>query len=326
MKVLICHRPGGAFGFISDGWLNALQHAKITAKRWDGKAESWYAFKPDVYIGASGHRQPIPRKVDRGNCKIALHVNPCGPIQIKPNINEAHNAIVWVKAQFPSIVFGYGHKDDLPYWSYWERDGIKWVPMATAGDATLYSPVNGPHNIVDIAYIGGYWSYKANNIDKYLIPVISDVGISKLHYGWGNWPKEFGVREAPDSKVVTTLATCRVGPCVSEPHTTIHGIDLPERVFKVILSGAVAVHDPVPNLSKYIPSIIMATTPAEYHNMIKELVRLSDSSRTAIALKQYNDVFNSQTYHHRLATLFKALGFHDEAKALLESLEHLRVI
>jgi hypothetical protein len=247
MRVLFCDKVGGAWGFITDGMINALLDVGCIVDRWDGNPGVWASFVPDVYIGASGHRQPIPTL---RTCKVALHVNPYGSTKIEPNINEHSIAISAVKQIKPDVVFGYGHETDRHYWSYWDRDGVPWIPMATAGDATIFKDTNGAHDKYDVGYVGGRWPYKAAGIDAYLFPVLRDKTISHMVRGWGTWPDNLCGGTITDSEVPILLASCRIAPCISEPHTLAHGIDLPERVFKAALSGAVVVHDPAKGLDR----------------------------------------------------------------------------
>lgn len=325
MRVLICHRPGGAFGYITDAWVNALTMTpNIEAKRWDGQLVSWRAYKPDLYIGCSGHRQKIPLKTQRRSCKVVIHVNPYGPVKVQPNINEPVEAIKWVKSREPDAVFGYGFDKDRYYWSWWERDGIAWVPMACAGDATQFNPYNGNHR-TDVVYLGGRWEYKAKTIDPYLLPVLRDSSLSHAVYGWGKWPSDLSVTRAPESRVPSLLSSAKVGPCVAEAHTLRHGVDIPERVFKIALSGTIAVHDPVAGLRDVLETVPIANSPNAYHDKIRSLAKSDTPRITKCARRQYREVFGKHTYHHRLAELLKFLGFKAESKSLLESLALLKV-
>lgn len=320
MRVLFFDPPGGASVFITQGMINALRDIGCVAQRWDGKRDTWDLFSPDVYIGCTGHRQNPP---NTRQCQVALHVNPYGPIKIEPNINEPQNAIDWVKTMNPSVVFGYGHETDRSFWSFWDKIGIPWVPMATAADATIFN-IAGTHDKCDVGYIGGRWPYKATNIDAYLLPVLRDATISHKVFGWGTWPNGMCSGHIDDSGVPLLYANCRVAPCISEPHTIAHGIDLPERVFKAALSGAVVVHDPAKGLDRYLPHAIAARNPEEFHRRIKELIRLDKDALRAVAEQQRQDVLKAHTYHHRMATLMTALGFNDVASSLLLAVQRLR--
>jgi hypothetical protein len=314
MRVLFCSRVGGAWSFITDGMINALRDIGMTADRWDGKVCSWDAFSPDAYIGCSGHRQDIPN--DR-KCKVAIHVNPYGPTKIEPNINESQDAINWVKSIKPDAVFGYGHETDRHYWSFWDKIGIPWVPMATAGDATIFNLSNGEHSKYDVGYVGGRWPYKAKNIDAYLFPVLRDKTISHMVRGWGTWPDNLCDGPITDNEVPILLASCKIVPCISEPHTITSGIDLPERAFKAILSGAIVVHDPALGISRYLPHVISAKDPSDYYSKIKELLKLSPDSRKELSRDQRLDVLAANTYHHRMAALMTVMGFGSIAHELL---------
>lgn len=320
MKVLLTHRPGGAYGHISESWLNTLIAAGHDAKRWDGELSSWQAFKPDLYIGCSGHRQPIPAPstMARGNTHVVIHVNPYCDMSLD-GINEPRNAINWTLDQKPVAVFGYGFEVHRHFWSHWEnKHGIKWVPMPTAGDSTMYGPITSQKND-DAVYVGGYWPYKAKNIDAYLLASIK-AGLNVRVYGWGDWPVPHG--QISDQEVPLALASAKVGPCISEPHTSKWGIDLPERLWKVMLSNTLAVHDPVFELDKISSSVIMAHSTSEYFELCRYYAS-SDGHNDMIRLAaaQRREVLNGHTYFHRLATLFEAIEDDRFAAAAIEMRE-----
>ncbi len=79
---------------------------------------------------------------------------------------------------------------------------------------------------------------KAKVIDKYLVPVLKDSGLSSKVFGWGDWQDGLCSGKLPDRSVSAFFNSGRVAPCISEPHTHRYGIDLPERVFKTALCGA----------------------------------------------------------------------------------------
>ena len=323
-RILLVNRPGGAFGYITDSWINALKDRGHNVQRWDGLESSWHEFNPDLYIGCSGHKQQIPTK---RNSKIAIHVNPYGPTNIA-GINENDNTIRWVCGQKPDVVFGYGMEEDRLLWSYWTlQKGIKWVPMPVAGDKVLYKATPEEGKTTDIVYLGGRWAYKGLTIDKYLLPLyarclsgITD-GDRDLRFrlcGWGEWPKSYNIEMLGEDKVVEFLGSGRVGPCISEQHTHEYGIDVPERAFKVALCNTLVVHDAVPIIRRMIPSSIIANSPENFQELCiyyskdcnsEERIRLSQSQR--------HEVLSHHTYHHRMATLFEGIGWFDEANNML---------
>jgi hypothetical protein len=315
MRVLLTHKPGGAYGYISESWLNTLRSAKINAMRWNGSPESWHAYDPDLYIGCSGHRQPIPKS----RTKIAIHVNPCGQKDLG-QINESNESIKWTISQNPNVVFGYGFEKDRDYWSYWEsKYGIKWVPMANAADITLFNKKYENNKKYDIVYVGGKWAYKSKSIDAYLLPLLTGGTLTYKLYGWGEWSHNHCSGGITDNDVPNFLSSGSVGPCISEPHTHQYGIDVPERVFKIIMSGTVAVHDNTQSLADQIPSLLIARNPAEFSDMCHYWANMPPDHIQKKSDEQRKDVLSAHTYAHRLANLFNALGFTDEAKALLDT-------
>lgn len=310
MKILLPHRPGGAFGYITDGWLNALKNRGHDVRRYDGNIQTWNQFDPDLYIGCSGHKQPIP---SARRAKVAIHVNPYGPVKID-GINENAESIDWTIKQKPDAVFGYGFHSDRLIWSDWtNKHGIEWVPMPTAADKTLFRDLGNdrPH---DVVYLGGRWSYKGLTIDAFLIPMLRDRSINFSLHGWGDWPGGFCKGVLPEDKVVEFLNSGKVGPCISERHTQQFGIDIPERVWKLALCGTLAVHDPVPTIRDHFKSLLVSQEAQHYKNMCVHYSRPeNDDERRELVERQKAEVLGNHTYHHRLSRLFSRLGWQDEA-------------
>lgn len=319
MKVLLTHRPGGAYGYISDGWLNAFQDKGHEVQRWDGLIPTWAAFKPDLYIGCSGHKQPIPanRNLPNGQrTKVAIHVNPYGPINI-PGINESAENIIWSQ-QYADVVFGYGCSADELMWRFWpEKTKIPWVPMPTAGDKVRYY-INPSYNReYDLVYLGGRWKYKGENIDKFLLPVLRKKYNTAI-FGWGGWPDDIKSTVMPedDHSDRDLYNSGKLAPCVCEPHTTTYGIDIPERFFKAALCGCLPILDPVPAFrNNFVESAIVAEGVDHYALLIQQW--LNDPRREVKAEEIRQEVLQKHTYHHRLGTLLRALGFHDEAARMI---------
>ena len=316
MRILMVRRVSGAFGYITDGMVNALRSKGHEVKRFDGEMKTWDEFDPDVYIGCSGHRENIP--IEGRRAKVAIHVNPYGPVSIPGGINESQESVDWVKKQKPDVVFGYGFDEDAILWSYWhQRANTRWIPMPTAADATIFSDLNLERKN-QIIYLGGRWTYKAKTIDSYLLPVLNSFRGKWKLYGWGDWPEGMSSGELPQHEVNEFYNTGRVAPCISEIHTHTHNIDIPERVFKACLAGCLPIHDTVPVLSRVIPGLPVAKDPNDFlalHAHYLAPASEKELKEKSIRLRDY--VFKTHTYHQRLYRLLHGLGFPADANGLI---------
>lgn len=312
MRIFLTHKPGGAYGFITQGWMNALLNRGHDVRRYDGELSSWKDFDPDLYIGCSGHKQSIPQQ---SRTKLAIHVNPYGPVQID-GINETYENIKWVLKHKPDVVFGYGWHTDALLWSYWTtRHDIPWVPMPTAADATIFGKKFSIFKKYDLVYLGGRWPYKAKTIDSYLLPLLSKVYSFKVH-GWGEWPQGICSGGLDDAEVSDFLSSGKIGPCISEIHSHHYGIDIPERAFKVALSKTLVVHDSVPQIKNMIPSAIVARDPEDFMELCLHYLS-HDDEREQLIQQQFQEVLSAHTYHIRMHALLAALGFSEEAAGML---------
>ena len=307
MKILIGQRVGGAFGYITDGWLNAARDQGHSIERWNGERKDWLSFNPDIYLGCSGHKQKIPQ--DRSNCKVAIHVNPLGPVLID-GISESRANIEWVIKQKPDLVFGYGTIKDKIYWEGWTKSyGINWCPMPCAGDKIIFRQITDlSDRKYDMVYLGGRWPYKARTIDSYLLKTVEYLKEHSKTYkvhGWGDWPKDTCSGALSEDKACEFLNSGKIAPCIAELHTHQYGIDIPERAFKAALCGCLVIHDAVPFIREMIPSAVVAQNPDNFKELCLHYINNVEERETLIK-KQQEEVLNNQTYHNRLENLFKS--------------------
>jgi len=330
LRILCCNPDGGAFFYITKGWENAFKALGHDFVRWKGDLATLEKYKPHLYLGCSGWRQKFP--VGKYDTKIGIHVNPWGSTVLKPeprepDINEPAEARKWTLAQKPDFVYCYGGAHDIPtMWNLWqEKTGIPVVPMPTGGDAVVHKPVNPDSKYVcDVGFVGGYWPYKAMNIDKFLTPVIKKYN-SRV-YGWGGWKHIGNKSKGPieDHEVNKLFSSAKICPAISEPHTIRYGIDIPERIWKVPLGGGFTISDPVKNLDKYISynDFITARNPQEYANLIAHYLP-REEARKKLAKRQRLAVLKDHTYFSRIQGFLRQCGFDaeaDEAQRMVDKL------
>jgi hypothetical protein len=328
LTIFITNSKSGAFHEISKGWVNAFRQGGHNAIHWDGNIKTWRDHNPDIFIGCSGWPQQIPKS---SNTQIAIHVNPyCDEnIQVPngPPINETPKAISWTLAQKPKFVFGYGHQDDMYQWWYkWKRDhGINTIGMPNAADITIYHAMPPtPSLACDVGWVGGYWSYKAINLDKYIVPVAKKY--KSIWLGWSG-PKGLWRGKASQAQIVQLFNSAKICPCVVEPHTTKYGIDIPERIFKVAACGALTISDPVRGLDRYFTPDILPTAsdPESYMALCDHYIKMNPNERKRQANTMKKEVLKNHTYYNRAQTFLKAFGYYAEADAYGELIASLDV-
>ena len=299
MIVRTCNPDGGAFKYILSGISSALRLAGNQVECVTTK-EAPTDF--DLYLGCSGWRQRIPSK-DRRKGKVGIHVNPYGPKKVGhidggPVIDESKEAIQWTLAQNPDFVYCYCSATFIPeYFGFWtSKHGIPVVPIPTAADITIYKP-HPPEDRFkcEIGWVGGKWPYKAVMLEKYLVPLIKSKKC--MIYGWGNtWGNNKAIG---DKEVPILFSSAKICPSVSEGHTAVHPIDVPERVFKVPASGGFTIHTPSPAINDLFGNIIpMAKNPKHWMDLIEFYLK-NDKERIAQANKERALILEKHTYFDR---------------------------
>jgi len=212
-----------------------------------------------------------------------------------------------VLASEPAFVFAPATGDGLAFYEGWRRRGYRFVPLPLACDTTLYDRSAAPPRFRDvrIAFVGGYWPYKARSFDVYLKPHEAALTV----FGYARWPYA-GFRgplaESDEPLLYRDAALC---PAISEPHSAVMGIDIPERVFKVLGSGGLCLTDVVPANRDLFDEreLMVPATVEEYHETVRAILR------DGAAFARYRDagyraVRARHTYAHRAAAVLEALG------------------
>lgn len=294
---------GFAIKYIFDGF----GHAFIAAGHQASMAPKTVPNDFDLYLGHSGWDQNIlPPKSQRKGL-VGIHVNPSGTTRVNsvedgPVIDEFPDRIEWVKKQEPDFLFASCPDVYIPqYYDNW----MKICPVISAGaaaDITIYYPQQPVERFkCDIAWVGGRWDYKAKAMDKYLSPLLS---YKSLVYG-GGWNNGQSIA---DFEVPLLFASAKICPSVSEPHTIVHPIDLPERPYKVIASGGFTMHSPSPAVQPLFGDAMpVPTSPQHWMEMAKRFIE-DDVLRLDTKKTQFKMILENNTYFDRCITMAKAIN------------------
>ena len=76
------------------------------------------------------------------------------------------------------VLFNYVHPNRKNYlMGGWEETVAKTIGLLPAADPIYYFKENVNEQLkCDIAFVGGYWPYKGQNLDKYIIPLCYPLG------------------------------------------------------------------------------------------------------------------------------------------------------
>ena len=205
MNILLVEPPRiGAYRHILMGLKNAFETAGHTVYLWNGNERELQRYKPDIYLGCSGWFHPYPKWArDTYGTRVAFQVSPLPeePFENHPEWPPLEDDKPdMVADQSPEFVFGYFTGHDIQYWRGWRYNYyIDAIGVPTAGDCTVYKPygLNARYR-TDLAFVGGYWPYKAINLDRFIVPLrrMFDIRIYG-NTGWGDEITEIRDGEIP---------------------------------------------------------------------------------------------------------------------------------
>ena len=196
--------------------------------------------------------------------------------------------------------------------------------MMCADIITYNNSVFDPTLECDLGFVGGYWPYKGQVLDKYLLPLLHPIGKYNVKI-FGNQP--WGVNQycglIADEDVKNLFASAKICPNLSEPHAQEFGIDLNERIFKVLYAGGFCIADNVEAYKMFGDGIVIAESPEDFKEKIDHYLN-NTSERVDIAAKGYQYIINNHTSVHRAAEILNYFGLEQLSQKALESYKEFK--
>jgi hypothetical protein len=206
----------------------------------------------------------------------------------------------------PAFVFTIAPEIGLEYYEGWRRRGVALVSLPLACDTQLYGRSDEPKTFEDvrIAFVGGYWPYKAKSFDLYLKPYEKLLTV----YGYWSWPYAGYGGRLPDEDEPRLYRDAALSPAINEPHVSVMGIDLNERVFKVLGSGGLCVTDVTPAYScLFAPDeLLIPRDLDQYHDMVQSVMK-DPPAFSSYRESGYKAVRARHTYKHRAEQVLQLL-------------------
>lgn len=340
MKVLISH-DSGAHLYDRMGFKRVLDYCGHPTTIWKiGEKSAFDAFnevKPDLFIGQLHNMDRATMKcLNNYTPRCILKAGHWGEVdgEIDPQkypvlvATEQHKAIASALKELGLLDFIFVHyhpnQIDRTMGSWRSVAGIEAHGIMNAFDPFIYSGGEvKPEFECDLSIVSGYWAYKAQNLNRYILPLCNPVGKYNIKiYGNSHWPVGQYVGAVHEENVKHIFRSTKINIDCHEPHGPEFGFDITERIFKVIgaggfyLSGGYVESAHMDLFPKLV--IWCGKTPEEFKEKIKEVLSWSQEERDREAKHQQSYVLNQHTYFDRVAQVFQTLGFGEESDAILE--------
>lgn len=332
MKILIINDSDAGPSHVRNGWRRVFEHLGHEVKMWATHKEpafdAFAEFQPDIYIGTTyepGLSSAVIKCLKRlPECRVALFASGWG--DIVDNLDREKYPIVYVTEEeigrvgelqeTGQLKFVFIHATDeyLPgILGGWETIGAKPVGILNAADSFLFSGGRYRSELdCDAFFCGGYWPYKAQNLDPYILGLPPQLSV-RIH-GRGHWPtaRYFGAIDVETER--DYFLSAKVCLNVSEPHSQAVGADTVERLFKAAYAGGFVVSDYIEEAEKLFGDCIhFCRTSKEFHETVEHFAQNPDERLSFI--QKSSELFRREhTYFNRVQKMLMNLGFEEEAK------------
>lgn len=338
MKVL-CKKFDCALYFIITGWKNVFEHLGYEWKWWNPAEKCAFdifnEYEPNIYIGTTYNidRAEIKCIIARPNMKVVFKVNNWGstdneidrkiyPIGIADQPEKDLICDLRQKCGKPDFLFNFYHPSQMDQiMGDWDKNGVSTISMQQAADIYTYLPHTQFNKSLqcDIAFIGGYWSFKSSGIDPYLRPITYPVGKYNIKlFGNSIWPYPQYCGTIPIEREKELYQSAIICPNFFEPHA-IFFPELNERVFQLAISKAFCINTPAIGLKDIYTQYenIIANDPLHFEDLVHMYWINPELRQNSIDLC-YNTIVKNHTYNNRISNLLFSLGYEEESKKCLE--------
>lgn len=336
MKILCQYNPCGP-AYVRTGWGQVFQALGHTFQFWRPEERAaldvFSEFEPDLFLGTTFdfNRALYKAVVSRPRLKVVLYASAWG--DLVKDIDLTTYPIVAINDKEKTLLEKLKQETGQPdfVWLHypdswvdrtlgaWRSIGIEPVGLLNAADTFDY--LDGdyrPELACDVGFIGGYWKYKAVNLDRYMLPLChEDLGLKVKIFGNQNWPVAQYLGQCQNQTARDLFVSATVCPNVSEPHSTDFGFDVIERPFKVLSSGGFCVSDYVAGaVEVFGETIPFVNSPSDFTDLIRHFAKFP-GERVPYMEKGYALVLKEHTYFNRVAKLFAQLAMPEEAAKTL---------
>lgn len=343
MKILIANDGPCAFYYIRLGLARAFNTCGHEVQMWDihniPTMDMFDTFEPDLFIGQTYNttRAVCTAIKERPHMKVIMKAGDWGSLAdkvgseygvLKASENEKKLILdlhdETGKPDYVHIHYPQSYVDQTH--GYWIDKGIPAYEDLLAAD--IYDYTNGQFRKEfqsDITFIGGYWGYKAQTFNKYLIPLCNEFKYKIKIFGNSHWPVPQYCGYVQNELVKDILASAIVCPNLSEPHSSVFGFDIIERPFKLLANKCFMISDYVEGMNLVFgDKVVMAKTPEEFREKLDHFIKNPDERLEYIGCG-YNEVIGKHTYFHRVRDIFRHLNLNTHVEHCEKVYEQIRM-
>lgn len=345
MKIMIASDGPHAHYYIRMGWAKVFQALGHEAVLWDiGNQSSFDAFdefEPDIFIGQTYNldKGTFSCIKERPHLKVVLRASDWGDMQKEIDLEkypvlvareDEKKVLERLKEETgtPHFVYNHYHQNWMEKThNKWRDIGIEPVSMLHAADVFNYANgMEDPDLASEVSFVGGYWPYKAQSLDKYIVRLCHPVGKYNIKiFGHRHWPVIQHVGAISGFRERNVYKSATISPNISEPHSQDFGYDIIERPFKVLMSGGFCISDYVESMAKDVfnnKEIVFARSPKEFEELVQYFLR-DPEKRIPYIKAGYKTVINKHTYFHRVARILKKLDMREESERCMTTFKSL---
>jgi hypothetical protein len=320
MKIGLTIPGAGAGKWCWTGWSNAFKALGHEVQDLSFSPHYIHGFKPDLLINSTSSPCDdfLLWRKNNPEAKVAMNVLAWTNRDVyginNPGVQATPNNVQYAKYMKADIVFAQYTKAYRTWLlEKWADEGFKLGSMEMAADSTVYETSENSYmgmQPYQMVYVGGYWAYKGQTIDKWLMPVLKKYSDKLLLVGKG-WPLKT-TQINNEGQIGYFFKESNVCQNMHEPHSTYGGYDVVERVFKTMYCGGLCVSDHVQEMVDGFGmcigvDLLTAWTPEEYMEKI-DAVMQHPEQYDKIRINGQDYVKNNHTYIHRATQLLKDLG------------------
>jgi hypothetical protein len=329
MKVLLLAGEG-AIQQVRLGYANAMGHIGHQCLIWHPGSnrplfDVFDEFEPDIVFCGSWEIDEAMFKnlLRRPHIKVILWGGNWGDFDSQINwkadpilrISDREKSILSILAKNNNIkhVFTYYHQKwaDVTH-NFWNNLGLQPIGVPLAADLVTYGLAQStPELSCDISFVGGYWPYKAINLNQYLIPLCHPEEKLKIKiFGYGAWPVVQYLGTISNDNIPLLFASSTVNANIFEPLSSKYGFDVNERCYKILACGGFCISEYCESAANDIfnnNEIVFAKNPTEFKEQAKYYIAHPEE-RESYKQRGISAIKYSHNYFIRLKTIFQHIS------------------